>query len=321
MVNQIKRIMKEISIEEKARRYDNIIEKANKMHSENCEACQACIEELIPEFKENEDEKVRKELINLIKDFHKKSSAFNVVSQESMLAWLEKQGKQIPADKVESKDYSSIDPHFGKPIDKQKPKFHEGDWIISNDKKSTYQVIEVKRGIYVIRDNADNHEYHIGIEECEKSGRLWTIQDAKDGDVLVDEDNNIGIYKEIEGICWHSYFYLGCNNHLYGFSIGGSHVQNNTKPATKEQREQLKKAISDAGYTFDFEKKELKKIEKKFNVGDEIKTANEEPLAITKIDEKGYWSEDLFICDFDDAAKWELAKHFFELGLKAQKGE
>ena len=44
----------------------------------------------------------------------------------------------------------------------------------------------------------------------------------------------------------------------------------------------------------------------KFRVGDEIKTSNEEPLTITKIDDKGYWSEDLFICGFDDAAKWEL---------------
>ena len=46
----------------------------------------------------------------------------------------------------------------------------------------------------------------------------------------------------------------------------------------------------------------------KFRVGDEIKTSNEESLTITKIDEKGYWSEDLFICGFDDADKWELVE-------------
>ena len=55
-------------------------------------------------------------------------------------------------------------------------------------------------------------------------------------------------------------------------------------------------------------KKPADKVEQKFNIGDEIKTANEEPLTITKIDEKGYWSEDLFICGFDDAAKWELVE-------------
>ena len=63
----------------------------------------------------------------------------------------------------------------------------------------------------------------------------------------------------------------------------------------------------------------LKKLEKqgeqkpvviipKFRVGDEIKTSNEESLTITKIDKKGYWSEDLFICGFDDADKWEFVE-------------
>jgi len=50
------------------------------------------------------------------------------------------------------------------------------------------------------------------------------------------------------------------------------------------------------------------KVEPKFKVGDEIKTDNGESLTITKIDDKGYWSEDLFICTFDDSAKWELVE-------------
>lgn len=45
----------------------------------------------------------------------------------------------------------------------------------------------------------------------------------------------------------------------------------------------------------------------KFRVGDEIKTANEDSLTVTKIDEEGYWSEDLFICDFDEECKWDFA--------------
>ena len=52
------------------------------------------------------------------------------------------------------------------------------------------------------------------------------------------------------------------------------------------------------------EQKPTDKVYTKFKVGDEIKTTNEEPLTITKIDEKGYWSEDLLVCDFADAAKW-----------------
>lgn len=87
-------------------------------------------------------------------------------------------------------------------------------------------------------------------------------------------------------------------------------------PATKEQRNLLFTKMKEAGYEWDAEKKELKKIEAKeamhdkpkFKVGDEIKTANEESLTITKIDEKGYWSKDLFICSFDEECIWDLVE-------------
>jgi len=159
---------------------------------------------------------------------------------------LEKQGEQKPTNKIE-------------------PKFHEGEWIISNDKKSTYQVIEVKRGIYVIRDNVDNHEYHIGIEECEKSGRLFTIQDAKDGDVLVASDSSIFIFKEVRGSSCKHYIALTSDNEIQVNTKLDKfwETARGVKPSTKEQRDTLLKAMDDAEYTFDFGKKELKKIEKK----------------------------------------------------------
>jgi hypothetical protein len=56
------------------------------------------------------------------------------------------------------------------------------------------------------------------------------------------------------------------------------------------------------------EQKPADKVEPKFKVGDEIRTKNEESLIITRIDRCGYWSEDLFICNFDDADKWELVE-------------
>ena len=56
------------------------------------------------------------------------------------------------------------------------------------------------------------------------------------------------------------------------------------------------------------EPKPTDKNEPKFKVGDKIKTANEESLTITKIDEKGYWSKDLFICSFDEECIWDLAE-------------
>ena len=85
--------------EEKAKAYDSIIEKANKMHSENCEACKACIEELIPELAESEDEKIRKALIDgftVMKESKNCGKTFSNhnIPVTDILAWLEKQGEQ-----------------------------------------------------------------------------------------------------------------------------------------------------------------------------------------------------------------------------------
>jgi len=141
-----------------------------------------------------------------------------------------------------------------------KPKFHEGDWIISNNKKYIYQVIEVKRGIYVIRDNADNRGYYVGIESADRDGRLWTIQDAKDGDVLATHAGAF-IYNGKRGGSMCPGCYCGINTlGIFQTGVETHWTGKNVYPATKEQRDTLMIAMTDAGYTFDFEKKELKKL-------------------------------------------------------------
>ena len=46
-------------------------------------------------------------------------------------------------------------------------------------------------------------------------------------------------------------------------NFGEPEYDNDYLPATKEQHDTLIKTMTDAGYTFDFEKKKLKKIEQK----------------------------------------------------------
>ena len=65
------------------------------MHSENCEACKACIEELIPELAESEDEKMREELIRSFKSLNT-IEIWNGIKRSDILAWLEKQGEKKP---------------------------------------------------------------------------------------------------------------------------------------------------------------------------------------------------------------------------------
>ena len=55
------------------------------------------IEYIFPELKENEDERVRKEIIKLVNFFYGSSLALKqTVSKDEMVAWLEKQGAQKP---------------------------------------------------------------------------------------------------------------------------------------------------------------------------------------------------------------------------------
>ncbi len=262
--------MKELSIEEKARAYDEALERA-KNYWKSPRTCFDIdvLTEIFSELKDTDDA-IRKELIEYFEHY---SGGDNIsIKFPEWIAWLKKQGEnnsviemKSPEESlgISSKEYNEIVNNClyseSKPNGKIEPKFHEGDWLISNNKKSIYQVIEVKRGIYVVRDNADNHEYHIGIEESEKSGRLWTIQDAKDGDVLYSPSHRlVWIYKDKE----HYYTCVNMNYVTENVATDGLiSVPNDTCPATKDERTILFEKIKEAGYELDAEKKELKKVE------------------------------------------------------------
>lgn len=99
------------------------------------------------------------------------------------------------------------------------------------------------------------------VSEIDSLYHLWTIQDAKDGDVLYSPSHRlIWIYKDNE----HYYACLNMNYVTENTAIDGLiKIPSDACPATKEQRDALMKAMAYTGYTFDFEKKELKKIEQK----------------------------------------------------------
>ena len=94
--------MKELSIEEKAKRYDNILERAKDYQKVNDPAGSAVISEIFPELVENEDkdEKMRKNCIHFLelqKSHH--AATFEI---EECIDWLEKHKE--PEDKGEISD-------------------------------------------------------------------------------------------------------------------------------------------------------------------------------------------------------------------------
>ena len=109
---------------EKAKAYDEAIERAKKLYSNKI------AEEIFPELKESEDDRIREALIALVKfgleDDSTIAPGFNE-TKEQALAWLEKQGEQEEPQVYETKDgkiitYSETDGY--KFVE---PNFHEGD--------------------------------------------------------------------------------------------------------------------------------------------------------------------------------------------------
>lgn len=84
--------MKELSIKEKAERYDELLKKLRKAKVDNnvCDERYCCvIDDIVPELKESEDEKIRKEIINYLEP-----QGDCCVNKERWIAWLEKQGEK-----------------------------------------------------------------------------------------------------------------------------------------------------------------------------------------------------------------------------------
>ena len=94
--------MKELSIEEKAKRYDEAIKRAkSKIKNDKDHVLyEDDVIEIFPELKESEDERIRKQIISFLKEFE--HDHYRCLDFSSWIAWLEKQGEQID---IANKEY------------------------------------------------------------------------------------------------------------------------------------------------------------------------------------------------------------------------
>ena len=252
--------MKELSIEEKTNdsNYKAYTELINRLEDvkdaikkQNYGIAMDILYKPYPEFqittstelKENEDEKIRKQITGFIT-----YSRVLDETKKNWLAWLEKQDEQKPADKVE-------------------PKFKVGDWVI--DKQG------IMHQIANVIENVTNHTYAYDIvgggyfNDNTECVRLWTIEDAKDGDVLSYRNGQwIFILKRRIDKDSFEYYTLWStiHNDLTINDSAFSLLINSIYPTTKEQRDLLFQKIHEAGYEWDSEKKELKKEEEVYNL-------------------------------------------------------
>lgn len=235
-------------------KYEQALDNLMKIKAENKDNKELVdfIENKYPELKESEDERNIKDLIDELKCALRAANCQNdacgggyekrIALLEWSIAWLEKQGNPKSVDKVESK-------------------FNAGDWVVYCN-EDVDLITGVEETGYIINKGSGYIPF-----VCEGEMRLWTIEDAKDGDVLADGDLPF-IFKKIDA---YNYTYAYCGISLSGNfriesdgELGEWTWMLDIKPATKEQRELLFQKIKEAGYEWDAEKKELKEIEKKF---------------------------------------------------------
>lgn len=219
---------------EKAKAYDEAIERTKKIYGNGV------IKEIFPELKEEDAERIRKNCIHFLelqKQHH--AATFEI---EECIDWLETQGKNS--------------------TDKTKPSFKVGDWIIT-PKNKVLQITSI-----------DDTSY------CDEQCRFWTLEDGKDGDVLALswlEDKNLWekiiIFKKyhsegIKGICSMPCVEGYGNTFKNGkLAFTDEEVPYHSKtwtcnlhPATKEQRDTLERAMTNAGYRWNKEELKLEKI-------------------------------------------------------------
>lgn len=91
-----------LSIEEKAKAYDEALKVLHKYDGANIMFTQDLKEEMFPELKENMDERIRKKLISYfsaVKGFSSLEYNYGITG-EDVIAWLKKQGEHTPKHKV-----------------------------------------------------------------------------------------------------------------------------------------------------------------------------------------------------------------------------
>ena len=306
--------MKELSTKEKAKRYDEAIKRGldclTQTQATEMVTRQDILDEIFPELKYIEDEKIRKDLKELV-ELCVRWDFITMGEATTMLNWIENKGdysiivraikkrKEILSreknNSINYKDKLSLGGKiamleellvfFNEMQDDQKehqvsetkyddiitdsennedkefePKFHEGQWIVKEN-VGVYKVIEVYESWYDVVDDKDQF-YSISFDD-EYMCHLWTIKDAKDGDVLT-ANGCVVIFEKIDGlnIKFHCYFhYIGFEPSTYIDSL-----QNQTafRPSTKIERERLFKIMKEDGYEWSSDQRKLIKIKKTF---------------------------------------------------------
>ena len=161
---------------------------------------------------------------------------------------MEEEGYEWDAENKELKKISSL-----------QSKFKVGDWVKYCGKP--YQITGLHNDVFTLTSCNGSYFFNDVKNTKEPFFHIWTIDDAKDGDVIACNEEillfkSYSVQGRISVYCW----YNGQTNNFHSIEVTDASLTTRNKiwPATKEQRDTLFKAMTEAGYQWDAEKKELK---------------------------------------------------------------
>ena len=216
----------------------------------------AMLEELLVFVNEKQGEPVEINPSEFDSRLNKLLKQFETLPKEELISSL-----SFYLNVVQNNGTYKSDEKQGQKVDnKVESKFRVGDWIVNNDNDCIYQIKSIKDYKYCLWRLDINVEGFLRIANVDNDFHPWDItKDAKKGDVLVHNGCTF-IFMGIENGIVQAYE----ENLLYGkktCNFGEPDNDNDYSPATEEQRDLLCQKMKEAGYEFDFDKKELKKIE------------------------------------------------------------
>lgn len=283
-------------------KYEQALEKAKRCYKDlsNLDGMVATMskdffEEIFPELKKSEDERIKKGIIEYLEQSQFGEEHYQIDDDivRGYITWLEKQGNQkqdvnypkfnfddvlalqccVEIIKKSQKDkelYEQLqnlhdrvhDAYWfekqdeQRPNNKVKPKFKVDDWIYHEIRRNTFHINKIENDLYISDEGAT---ISLGRQN---DWRIWTIKDARNGDVLAADGGNVCLFDGTveEGI----YPFAYCGITKYGFEFYDRKlpfIHDYVYPANKLQRDILFKKMKEAGYEWNDEKKELKKIE------------------------------------------------------------
>ena len=171
--------MKELSIQEKAKRYDEALERAKNFIENGDEGEKTIAESIFAGImEESEDEKVRQLLMRFVK-YDMPDNYSDDFSKEDCLAWLEKRGE-----KGTNGNNREIPNSEQKPTEKVEPKFKVGDIIRPKGSTKEYTIESISGGCYC----GDLWRLPIGCDddyELVKQNNAWSEEDESNLDSAI----------------------------------------------------------------------------------------------------------------------------------------